>query len=157
MRVEQTHFLGAAVISVCAHFFVVPALAAEYVPGLARQISLQGEVISIQRVIRDGAYDWEKKACESESVTDGAVRQYLAIADDVNVDSHDFDNTVCSFLVSIRFNGEIWQLDLNISGLSYLRTGPSGGQVLGCGSACAKFLHNAESAAETCLHANDGC
>lgn len=128
-----------------------------YRPGLARQLSQQGKVVSIVPHVREGASEWERSECAKEIVSEGTVRQYLAVADDVEVDAHDYASYPCLFTITIQFEKVEWTLDLNISGLGYLRTGETQWHALGCGMACSKFLPNAESESELCISAEAGC
>ena len=128
-----------------------------YSSGYAKLLSQQGKVVLIEQSVVEGATDSERQLCESETLTEGDVRRYLALADDSDVVGHDFSSYPCKFLVTIVMADERWLLDLNVSGLGYLRDSKQRWHTIGCGLACSAFMPNAGTDAELCLDADDAC
>lgn len=128
-----------------------------YRPGYAKELSQQGQVLSIVLSYTDNATESEREFCNSETISEGDVRRYLALADDVDVAGHDFSSYPCRFLISILMGDERWLLDLNVSGLGYLSGSNNRWHTIACGHACSSFMPSAGSDLENCQNSDDEC
>jgi hypothetical protein len=128
-----------------------------YETGFAKQLSQQGDIRAIVPSVLDSATAWEISECKKERIDEGTVRQYLALAEEGDAIGHDYSSYPCKFLITIRYDEKDWVLDLNVSGLGYLK-GPQGEwHTIGCGRTCSHFMPNAAKDGELCEEEHDAC